>query len=198
MLAPKDLLPPISPTITGTAPQKKVIITGISGQDGLYLSAYLLFEIAHSDYEVHGIIRKNSAGNALLEQIQEKIQASHLFPRRNLILHIGDMSDSNFLNHIIGKVQPDELYNLAAQSHVAHSFNNPVHSMDINAMAVLNICQAIVNNKLEKKTKLFQASTSEMFGEVLNENKNIKIDLNFPFMPMSPYSIAKISGYYVI
>ena len=133
---------------------KKALITGITGQDGSYLAEFLL----EKEYEVHGIVRRSSLANTA--------RIDHLIEKNMITLHDGDLSDSSSLIRIIGLVQPDEIYNLAAQSHVQVSFDVPEYSGDIDALGVLRILEAVRIVGLAKKTKVYQASTSELFGKV--------------------------------
>lgn len=159
---------------------KKALITGITGQDGSYLAELLL----EKGYEVHGIIRRSSISNTTrIDHIKNKI-----------ILHEGDLSDSSSLIRIINLVQPDELYNLAAQSHVQVSFDVPEYSGDVDAIGVLRLLEAIRILGLSKKTKFYQASTSELFGKV----EEIPQSETTPFHPYSPYAIAKQYGYWMV
>ena len=161
---------------------KVALITGITGQDGSFLAELLL----NKSYEVHGIIRRNSTNT--LDRI------NHLLDNPNLSLHYGDLSDSSSLTKIIKKVQPDEIYNLAAQSHVGISFDSAEYTGDIDALGVLRILEAVVNLGLEKKTKVYQASTSELFGKVEEVPQNEKT----PLHPYSPYAVAKLYAYWII
>ena len=133
---------------------KKALITGITGQDGSFLAELLL----EKGYEVHGIIRRASVSNT------SRIQ--HLLNQNLITLHEGDLTDASSLTRIIGEVEPDELYNLAAQSHVGISFEAPEYTSDVDAMGVLRLLEAIHVNKLDKKTRFYQASTSELYGKV--------------------------------
>lgn len=152
---------------------KKALITGITGQDGSYLAEFLL----EKGYEVHGITRRASISNtARIDHIIDKIT-----------LHDGDLSDSSSLIRIISMVQPDEIYNLAAQSHVQVSFDVPEYSGDVDALGVLRILEACRILGLEKKTKVYQASTSELYGKV----EEVPQRETTPFHPYSPYAVAK-------
>ena len=168
------------------ADKKVAMITGITGQDGAYLAEFLL----NKNYIVHGIKRRTSLINT------DRID--HLFenPKHqnvDLFLHHGDMTDSSSLIHIIQKTQPDEIYNLAAQSHVSVSFNIPEYTSDINALGSLRILEAIRLLGLEKKTKFYQASSSELFGLV----QEIPQTESTPFYPRSPYAVAKLYAYWI-
>jgi len=161
---------------------KTALITGITGQDGSYLSEFLLSK----GYEVHGIIRRSSVSTT------ERID--HLLAKHQIVLHEGDMSDSSSIVRIIKEIQPDEIYNLAAQSHVQISFDAPEYTGDIDALGVLRILEAIHILGLEKKTRVYQASTSELYGKV----EACPQDENTPFHPFSPYAVAKLYGYWMI
>jgi len=166
---------------------KKALITGVTGQDGAYLAAFLLAK----GYEVHGIKRRTSLFNtARIDSIYED---PHL-PSRHFILHYGDMTDSTSLIHIVQKVQPDEIYNLAAQSHVQVSFEEPEYTANSDALGVLRLLEAIRILGLEKKTKFYQASTSELYGLV----QEIPQKETTPFYPRSPYAVAKLYGYWIV
>ena len=158
---------------------KKALITGITGQDGSYLAEFLL----EKGYEVHGITRRASISNtARIDYIIDKIT-----------LHDGDLSDSSSLIRIISMVQPDEIYNLAAQSHVQVSFDVPEYSGDVDALGVLRILEACRILGLEKKTKVYQASTSELYGKV----EEVPQRETTPFHPYSPYAVAKQYGFWI-
>ena len=162
------------------------LITGITGQDGAYLAEFLL----EKGYEVHGIKRRTSLFNT--DRIDHLYQDPHESNRR-FILHHGDMTDSSSLIHIIQKVQPDEIYNLAAQSHVAVSFEEPEYTADSDAIGALRILEAIRILGLEKKTRYYQASTSELYGKV----QEIPQTETTPFYPRSPYGVAKLYAYWI-
>ena len=160
--------------------KKKALITGITGQDGSYLAEFLL----EKEYEVHGIIRRASISNtARIDHIMKKIT-----------LHDGDMSDSSSLIRIIGEIMPDEIYNLAAQSHVQVSFDAPEYSGDVDALGVLRILEAVRVCNLSKKTKIYQASTSELYGKV----EEIPQSETTSFHPYSPYAVAKQYGFWMV
>jgi GDPmannose 4,6-dehydratase len=166
---------------------KKALITGVTGQDGAYLAAFLLAK----GYEVHGIKRRSSLLNtARIDNIYED---PHL-PSRHFILHYGDMTDSSSLIRIVQQVQPDEIYNLAAQSHVQVSFEEPEYTADSDALGVLRLLEAIRILGLEKKTKFYQASTSELYGLVRETPQRETT----PFYPRSPYAVAKLYGYWIV
>ena len=158
---------------------KKALITGITGQDGSYLAEFLL----EKGYEVHGITRRASISNTA--------RIDHLMGR--ITLHDGDLTDSSSLIRIIGMVKPDEIYNLAAQSHVQVSFDVPEYSGDVDALGVLRILEAIRILGLSNKTKFYQASTSELFGKV----EEVPQRETTPFHPYSPYAVAKQYGYWI-
>ena len=161
---------------------KKALITGITGQDGSYLAEFLL----EKGYEVHGIIRRASISNTA--------RIDHLIAKNAVTLHDGDLSDSSSLVRIISIIQPDEIYNLAAQSHVQVSFDVPEYSGDIDAIGVLRILEAVRILGLAKKTKVYQASTSELFGKV----EEVPQRETTPFHPYSPYAVAKQYGFWMI
>ncbi len=165
---------------------KKALITGITGQDGAYLSQLLL----NKGYEVHGIKRRSSLFNTA--RIDDLYQDPHEKDRR-FILHHGDMTDSTNLIRIIQEVQPDEIYNLAAMSHVAVSFEMPEYVADVDAIGTLRLLEAIRILGLTGKTKIYQASTSELFGKVQAVPQNEKT----PFYPRSPYAVAKMYAYWI-
>ncbi len=165
---------------------KKALITGVTGQDGSYLAEFLL----NKDYEVHGIKRRTSLINTdRIDHLYQDPFESH----RKFILHHGDLTDSTSLTRIIQEVQPDEIYNLAAQSHVAVSFEQPEYTANSDALGALRILEAIRILKLEKKTKFYQASTSELYGLV----KEVPQNENTPFHPRSPYGVAKLYAYWI-
>jgi GDPmannose 4,6-dehydratase len=165
---------------------KKALITGITGQDGAYLAEFLL----DKGYEVHGIKRRTSLFNT--DRIDHLYQDPHETGRR-FILHHGDLTDSSSLVRIIQQVQPDEIYNLAAQSHVAVSFEEPEYTANSDALGALRVLEAIRILGLEKKTRFYQASTSELFGLV----QEIPQKETTPFYPRSPYAVAKLYAYWI-
>lgn len=165
---------------------KKALITGVTGQDGSYLASLLL----EKGYEVHGIKRRASLFNT--DRIDHLYQDPHDESRR-FILHYGDMTDSSSLVRIIQQVQPDEIYNLAAQSHVAVSFEEPEYTANSDALGALRILEAIRILKLEQKTRFYQASTSELYGLV----QEIPQRETTPFYPRSPYAVAKLYAYWI-
>ncbi len=165
---------------------KKALITGVTGQDGAYLSEFLL----EKGYEVHGVKRRTSLFNTA--------RIDHLFhdvheQGKPFCLHHGDMTDSSSLMHIIQKVQPDEIYNLAAQSHVAVSFEEPEYTANSDALGPLRILEAIRSLDLTKKTRFYQASTSELYGKV----QEVPQKETTPFYPRSPYAVAKLYAYWI-
>lgn len=165
---------------------KKALITGITGQDGSYLAEFLL----EKGYEVHGIKRRSSLFNTA--RIDHIYQAPHT-ESKNLILHYGDLTDSSNLTRIIQQIQPDEVYNLGAQSHVAVSFESPEYTADVDAMGTLRLLEAIRLLGLEKKTRFYQASTSELYGLVQETPQKETT----PFYPRSPYAVAKLYAYWI-
>ncbi len=165
---------------------KRALITGITGQDGAYLAEFLL----EKGYEVHGIKRRTSLFNT--DRIDHLYQDPHEKGRR-FILHYGDMTDSSSLVRIVQAVQPDEIYNLAAQSHVAVSFEEPEYTADSDALGALRLLEAIRILGLEKKTRFYQASTSELFGKVQETPQRETT----PFYPRSPYAVAKLYAYWI-
>ena len=161
---------------------KKALITGVTGQDGSYLSEFLL----EKGYEVHGIVRRSSV------DFRERI--AHLEGNRHFRLHYGDLTDSMSLVKIIAAVQPDEIYNLAAQSHVQVSFDVPEYTADVDATGVLRVLEAVRVCGLGDSCRIYQASTSELYGKVEEVPQNEKT----PFHPYSPYAVAKLYGYWII
>ena len=166
---------------------KKALITGITGQDGAYLAELLL----EKGYEVHGIKRRTSLFNT--DRIDHLYQDPHV-ENRNFILHHGDLTDSSSLIRIIQQVQPEEIYNLAAQSHVAVSFEEPEYTANSDALGTLRLLEAIRILGLEKKTRFYQASTSELFGKVQETPQSEKT----PFYPRSPYAVAKLYAHWIV
>ena len=166
--------------------QKVALITGITGQDGSYLAEFLL----QKWYQVHGIKRRASNFNTQrIDHIYEDPHCNH----RQLYLHYGDLTDTSNITRIIQQVQPDEIYNLGAQSHVAVSFESPEYTADADALGTLRILEAIRLLGLEKKTRFYQASTSELYGlvqEILQKETT-------PFYPRSPYAVAKLYAYWI-
>jgi len=166
--------------------KKVALITGITGQDGAYLAEFLL----EKGYQVHGIKRRTSLFNT--DRIDHLYQDPHE-KEQNFVLHHGDLTDSSSLIRIIQQTQPDEIYNLAAQSHVAVSFEEPEYTANSDALGALRILEAIRILGLEKKTKFYQASTSELFGKV----QEIPQKETTPFYPRSPYAVAKLYAYWI-
>ena len=165
---------------------KKAIITGVTGQDGSYLAEFLL----NKGYEVHGIKRRASSFNT--QRVDHLYQDPHVDNQR-FILHYGDLTDSSNLTRIIQQVQPDEVYNLGAQSHVAVSFEAPEYTADVDAIGTLRLLEAIRFLGLEKKTRFYQASTSELYGLV----QEVPQKETTPFYPRSPYAVAKLYAYWI-
>ena len=166
--------------------KKTALITGITGQDGAYLAAFLL----EKGYDVHGIKRRSSSFNT--QRIDHLYQDPHV-ENRNLFLHYGDMTDTSNLIRIIQEVQPDEIYNLAAMSHVHVSFETPEYTANVDGLGTLRLLEAIRILNLEKKTKIYQASTSELYGKV----QEVPQTETTPFYPRSPYGVAKIYAYWI-
>jgi GDPmannose 4,6-dehydratase len=165
---------------------KKALITGITGQDGAYLAELLL----QKGYEVHGIKRRSSLLNT--DRIDHLYQDPHI-DNRHFILHYGDLTDSTNLIRIVQDVQPDEIYNLAAQSHVAVSFEEPEYTANVDGIGALRLLEAIRILGLDKKTRFYQASTSELYGLVQETPQSEKT----PFYPRSPYAVAKLYAYWI-
>lgn len=161
---------------------KKALITGITGQDGSFLAEFLI----EKGYDVHGIIRRASISNTA--------RIDHLIESQSIIVHEGDLTDTSSLVRIIGIVQPDEIYNLAAQSHVQSSFDVPEYSGEVDAMGVLRLLEAVRILGLTTKCKIYQASTSELFGKV----EEIPQKETTPFHPYSPYAVAKQYGFWIV
>ena len=166
--------------------QKVALITGITGQDGSYLAEFLL----EKGYVVHGVKRRASSFNT--DRIDHLYQDPHI-NHRHFVLHYGDLTDSSNLTRIIQQTQPDEIYNLGAQSHVAVSFESPEYTADVDAIGPLRILEAIRILGLEKKTRFYQASTSELYGLV----QEIPQKETTPFYPRSPYAVAKLYAYWI-
>ena len=167
--------------------KKIALIFGVTGQDGSYLSEFLL----KKNYIVHGVKRRSSSINTLrVDHIyQDPHEKNYTFR-----LHYGDITDSSSVSSIIKKIKPDEIYNLAAQSHVAVSFEVPEYTANADALGALRILEAIKFHKLEKKTKFYQAGTSEMYGKVQSKPQNEKT----PFYPLSPYGVAKLYAHWIV
>ena len=162
--------------------KKTALITGITGQDGSYLAEFLL----EKGYNVHGIVRRSSISNTG--------RIDHLLRKKMITIHDGDLSDSAGLIRLINDIQPSEIYNLAAQSHVGTSFDAPEYTGDVDAIGVVRILEAIHLLHLERKTKFYQASTSELYGNVVEAPQ----DENTPFWPYSPYAVAKQYGFWMV
>ncbi len=165
---------------------KRALITGVTGQDGAYLAEFLL----NKGYEVHGIKRRTSLFNT--DRIDHLYQDPHE-SNRHFVLHYGDMTDSSSLIRIVQQIQPDEIYNLAAQSHVGVSFEEPEYTADADALGTLRLLEAIRILGLETKTRFYQASTSELYGKV----QEIPQSETTPFYPRSPYAVAKLYAYWI-
>lgn len=161
---------------------KKALITGITGQDGSYLAEFLL----EKGYEVHGIVRRASISNTA--------RIDHLIEKNVITLHDGDLSDSSGLIRLVGEIKPDEIYNLAAQSHVQVSFDAPEYSGDVDALGVLRVLEAVRVCGLTKTCKVYQASTSELYGKV----EEVPQRETTPFHPYSPYAVAKQYGFWMV
>ena len=169
---------------------KKALITGITGQDGSFLAEFLL----EKNYEVHGILRRSSTFNtARIEHLYLTEWVRDMKKKRAVNLHYGDMTDSSSLIRIIQEVQPDEIYNLAAQSHVKVSFDVPEYTAEADAVGTLRLLEAVRILGLERKTRIYQASTSELFGKV----QEVPQKETTPFYPRSPYGVAKQYGFWI-
>ncbi|PGT72610.1 GDP-mannose 4,6-dehydratase [Priestia megaterium] len=169
---------------------KTALITGVTGQDGSYLAELLL----EKGYEVHGLIRRSSSYNQeRLEDLLTEEAASALLNNSNFHLHYGDVTDALNVTRIIGDIRPDEIYNLAAQSHVRVSFDMPGYTLDVDAKGTLNILEAVRILGLTDKTRVYQASTSELYGKV----QEVPQKETTPFYPRSPYGVAKIYGFWI-
>lgn len=162
--------------------KKIALITGVTGQDGSYLAEFLLSK----NYEVHGMVRRSS--------LEQKLRIDKLFKNKNFHVHYGDMTDTGNVNALVLKIQPDEIYNLAAQSHVKISFDIPEYTANCDALGTLRLLEAIRINGLTKKTKFYQASTSELYGKLCEVPQNE----NTPFYPRSPYACAKLYSYTLV
>ncbi|WP_458405212.1 GDP-mannose 4,6-dehydratase [Methanobrevibacter sp.] len=160
---------------------KKALITGITGQDGSYLAEFLL----DKNYEVHGIIRRSSSPNTR--------RINHIYDEENLHLHFGDLTDSNNLTYLVKEIKPDEIYNLAAQSHVQVSFETAEYTGEVDGLGTLRILEAVRLAGLEDKTRIYQASTSELYGKV----QEVPQSETTPFYPRSPYGVAKLYGFWI-
>ncbi|MBE5985827.1 MAG: GDP-mannose 4,6-dehydratase [Paenibacillaceae bacterium] len=161
---------------------KTAFITGVTGQDGSYLAEFLL----DKGYEVHGMVRRSS--------VEKRERIDHLVNNHRIHLHYGDLSDSMCLVRLIGIIKPDEIYNLAAQSHVGVSFEVPEYTADVVATGVLRILEAVRISQLEKTCRIYQASTSELYGKV----EEVPQSETTPFHPYSPYAVAKQYGYWIV
>ncbi|MDE6853559.1 MAG: GDP-mannose 4,6-dehydratase [Muribaculaceae bacterium] len=170
---------------------RKALITGITGQDGSFLAEFLLAK----GYEVHGIIRRSSSFNTeRIEHLYLDEWVRDMHDRRKVDLHYGDLTDSSSLVRIIGEVQPDEIYNLAAQSHVKVSFDVPEYTADTNALGTLRLLEAVRILRMEKKVRIYQASTSELFGLV----QEMPQRETTPFYPRSPYAVSKLYAFWIM
>jgi GDPmannose 4,6-dehydratase len=177
--------------MTGESVLKKAMITGITGQDGSYLAEFLLSK----GYEVHGIIRRSSSFNTgRIEHLYLKDYIDDMHKEKRVFLHYGDMVDTNSLLSLVQSVQPDEIYNLAAQSHVKVSFETPEYTANADGVGTLRLLEIIRLLGLEKKTKFYQASTSELFGLV----QEVPQRETTPFYPRSPYGVAKLYAYWIV
>lgn len=169
---------------------KRALITGVTGQDGSFLAEFLL----EKGYEVHGVIRRSSSYNQeRLEDILSPDEIEALMNNQHFHLHYGDITDTSNVIHLISKIQPDEIYNLAAQSHVRVSFEMPEYTADVDAVGTLRILEAVRILGLTEKTRIYQASTSELFGKV----QEVPQKETTPFYPRSPYGVAKLYGYWI-
>jgi GDPmannose 4,6-dehydratase len=169
---------------------KKALITGITGQDGSYLAEFLI----NKGYEVHGVIRRSSSFNTeRIEHlyIEELIEDMH--KKQKILLHYGDMADATNLIRLIKEIEPDEIYNLAAMSHVKVSFELPEYTADTDGIGTLRLLEAVRFLGLEKKTRIYQASTSELFGKVFETPQRETT----PFYPRSPYGVAKLYAFWI-
>lgn len=168
---PRTFLPVKLDSKTKLENHQKILITGITGQDGIYMTCYLLFHMQESmTFSIHGLVRKNSIGLKILLQIKHVLKtaksnfSTHYLANCDVNLHFGDVTDYFCMHNIIKTTKPDMIFNFAAQSQVAHSFSMPQATLDTNTKSVWNICQSLVDLGFQKKCKVFQASTSEMFG----------------------------------
>ena len=169
---------------------KKALITGITGQDGSYLAEFLIGK----GYEVHGIIRRSSSFNtSRIEHLYIEEVLKDMHSKRAIHLHYGDMTDSTSLIRLIREIKPDEIYNLAAMSHVKVSFEVPEYTADTDGIGTLRLLEAVRFLGYEKRTRIYQASTSELFGKVQEVPQTEKT----PFYPRSPYAVAKLYGYWI-
>lgn len=169
---------------------KRALITGVTGQDGSFLAEFLL----EKGYEVHGVIRRSSSYNQeRLEDILSEEEAAALKNNKNFHLHYGDITDTSNVIRLISEIRPDEIYNLAAQSHVRVSFDMPEYTADVDALGTLRILEAVRILGLTEKTRIYQASTSELYGKV----QEVPQKETTPFYPRSPYGVAKLYGYWI-
>ena len=175
-----------SSVIADESPRKKALIFGVTGQDGAYLTEFLL----EKQYEVHGVKRRSSSPNT--ERVDRFFQDQHAAHGR-FFLHYGDLTDATNVINLVQEIQPDEIYNLAAQSHVKVSFELPSYTAEVDSLGTLHILEAIRMGGLSKKTKMYQASTSELFGLVQETPQTEKT----PFYPRSPYGVAKLYGFWI-
>ena len=166
--------------------KKRALVTGVTGQDGSYLAEFLL----EKGYEVHGIKRRASSFNT--QRVDHIYEDPHV-ERKHFVLHYGDLSDGSNLTRILQEVQPDEVYNLGAQSHVAVSFESPEYTADIDGLGTLRLLEAIRLLGLQTKTRFYQASTSELYGQV----QEVPQSETTPFHPRSPYGVAKLYAYWI-
>jgi len=169
---------------------KKALITGVTGQDGSYLAEFLL----EMDYEVHGVIRRSSSYNQeRLEDVMNEDEATSMYNNKNFHLHYGDITDTSNIIRLISEIKPDEIYNLAAQSHVRVSFDVPEYTADVDAVGTLRILEAVKILGLTETTRIYQASTSELYGKV----QEVPQSETTPFYPRSPYGVAKMYGFWI-
>lgn len=169
---------------------KKALITGITGQDGSYLAEFLL----EKGYEVHGVIRRSSSYNQeRLEDVMAEDEASVMYNNKNFYLHYGDITDTSNIIRLISEIRPHEIYNLAAQSHVRVSFDVPEYTADVDAVGTLRILEAVRILGLTETTRIYQASTSELYGKV----QEVPQSETTPFYPRSPYGVAKMYGFWI-
>lgn len=169
---------------------KKALITGVTGQDGSYLAEFLL----GMDYEVHGVIRRSSSYNQeRLEDVMNENEAESMYNNENFHLHYGDITDTSNVIRLISEIKPDEIYNLAAQSHVRVSFDVPEYTADVDAVGTLRILEAVKILGLIETTRIYQASTSELYGKV----QEVPQSETTPFYPRSPYGVAKMYGFWI-
>lgn len=176
--------------IMGVNQMKKALITGVTGQDGSYLAEFLL----GMDYEVHGVIRRSSSYNQeRLEDVMNENEAESMYNNENFHLHYGDITDTSNIIRLISEIKPDEIYNLAAQSHVRVSFDVPEYTADVDAVGTLRILEAVKILGLTETTRIYQASTSELYGKV----QEVPQSETTPFYPRSPYGVAKMYGFWI-